>query len=386
MSEQIGTSSPNQTSQNNPLDLGAIDLPILTTEEQKKIQENSEGIRIFVRDHLKKICDARSAPKIVDPKLRMQMAKGIGDIWKRINGFLDHAEAAYRLAAWSALIMFYFKTADPKDAGEANAFLDWMIEKKYLIEAGPQDQRVPLRAWKRGFMVPEKACFDKGDFKRAQDELEKLVTKTMKKTVSRRKDRAKEFSRNFPLDASRMFAGEEKGTVFFRVPPLITLQGNGDIKLSAGGFLLAEFDEDKDGKFITPLEGVGSFENIIEDAVNDDISIRLSRLGVDFPPSISKLINNGLSEDKANRYRICWRLLKRAKESLIAREQNPEEMVFLKEATISEKEFFLDQKEGRTLVKFEGIFETWGAKDGKNCKLESIQNLFFLIKRKGEKV
>jgi hypothetical protein len=248
----------------------------------------------------------------------------------------------------------------------------------------PTKEKASLYAWKRGFRIPEHACFGRPEFEEVQRELAEMVKRTMSQILKRRDSRAKSLQGEANLQPEEAFKEGSDGTAFLYVPPQISLN-EGNARPYQGGFMLVEV---KDDGRIYPIEGIGSFEEELRKAYASEVFVKAYTLDWDFPPSRKKLEEVGLDPEQIKGFYLFWNLLKRVKDRLQKSDQYTEEKLAIsREVEISEEVFFLERQDGITLVDFEGVWENWVAQqDGKKRKEKTITDLFFLVERRDNKI
>ena len=375
------------------VDLGDIDLFLGDTEETKKVEEGAKGIRKWVETYLAKLDELRNAPKAM--RIRQENKAGSKKIWDKIDSFLNHNEAAYRQAAWIAFLVYRFRHVDVQTYTETMDFLNQMVTDGYLEEG---NDHAPLQAWERYFRVPEIASFTRPEFEEAKHALSNLVNRVTQTTAQRRNDRVAELQEEATLQPKEAFGSDKKGIALLYVPPQISKNGD-KLFPRKEGFLLIEVTSD--GR-VFPLEGIGSFEEGISEAVSVGVFVKTYTLNWDWPPAKKKLIEMFIVLDKnykeatpeekeriekkakrkADAVHLCWHLLKRAKNALEQAGQHQEEKMKLsKEVSVIEDSFLLENQEGIALIDFEGTWETWTKDDQGKSKKEQIGPLFVLVER-----
>ena len=262
------------------VNLGDIDFSLGNEEEVEKIEKNSAGIRKWAQEHLRKLDEINRASKAV--RIRPENKKAVKVIQDRIDSFLNHPEAIYRQAAWVTFLTHKFNTVKLEDYADAMDFLDYMVEQGRLEEG---NEHAPLRAWKRNFRIPEEACFTRPEFEECKQAMSNLVNRVTQATAKSRNARLGQLQNEANLEALEVFEPGHKGNALLYVPPQISLSSARYI-IRREGYLFVEVT---DGGCIFPLEGIGGFEEKIQDVRMVKVFLKGFTLDWDWPPGKKKL-------------------------------------------------------------------------------------------------
>jgi len=249
----------------------------------------------------------------------------------------------YRLAAWLATLEYYF-SGNPQTSEELTGLLEKMVEDGYLVKSPTG----PLKPYKEvyDFHPDSQQFLDESD----KAKLREMLLSLRNKVFEREKQG---LLAKGDLSINDLFAGKA-GKLALKIHAEKVKRGEGQIFWRSGGVLLVE----SDGKRIKPLDATGGIEAAVREAKTMGVFLLINSLRQDAPPWVKNL-----SKEMNGKCQLLWHLMKRG--------------LFRYEvaamATVTQEEFFLNQKSGDCFLSFKGI---WQVPSG-----PTIANFFFLVRR-----
>ena len=329
-------------------------------EQAEMIRGGAEKIGDWVKNILPTLENlkrgaSREAKELVTEKVLEAEATLEGFLWQ-------DPTPAYRRAAWLEVCNYEF-SKEIHSQKEAEILLGQLVNKGYLVE----DPAGILRAYGKTYTISSESFFEAQEIAETRWKLKEFLDRVNKTESKSLFDQS-----NISLEE---FLNGKAGKFVLDIPPEEVKNPDGITAFwRGGGTLLVK----SDGEKIFPCLATVSLQKVIKELRrmtinNTPLYLFLTTLKKDKPPFLQKI-----PEEENKKVQLLWFLLKRGLHQLEEREKiRAQGEEFGTEATTSPKEWFLKQKSGICLVKYEG---DWENPDGTRAK-----NLFFLIKRVKEK-
>lgn len=337
-----------------------IDLLRIPREEREKMAEEIRTKAREIRDWVGTILVQLEEVQTDTREAQELIAKEVAEAKQGLEEFLGHETLAFRRAARLGYLCYRF-SGPVTNHDDLWALIQDLVEGGYLEE----NSEGPLQVGYKYFRVTEACCFGEEETEVIVSAFNKLRQEMERQVRQERKQKSAKLRKEATTDYRPLLGGLD-GNYVLEVPPeRYVIKGK---EMWRGGGTLRVFCQND---CIYPEGASGSIDEAVAEAMGMEIHVLASSLHRSKPPFIK-----GLDSDKARKVQLLWHLLKRgitAAMEQAAMEGIQEELS--KEATISDKEFFLEEKFGTCLAVFQGV---WKAGNG----TPTVRNLFFLVERK----
>lgn len=259
----------------------------------------------------------------------------------KIDSYLHGGRDPFHVEAALTAVFEYHFAKPHKTSAEIQATIKNLVEKKYLIEDSAGQLKVFEKAYNTNPTIGEEID---------------TVKKGLKDLISRVMDiERKSLSAQASLEVAEFLAGK-KGTLTLAIhaEPVINHQ-TGKIEFwRRGGDILVE----SDGRKVKAIAVSGGIEETVKKGMAIKVYFFLDSLGRERPPYLREA-----SDDEIKLTHSLWYIVRRG----LLRHK------FAARATISRKEFFLENRPGVCYLAYEG---TWDV----NSEVR-LANFFFLVRR-----